>query len=83
MGGEFQMIVSDQDRVRLLPLMEEVDIHGSYTSHDPDQPAHVTRPGPQLPQHQPDGTRHTYIIRVHSLGSCISAVIYNLWAADT
>lgn len=46
----------------MLPLMEKEDIRGSYTSHDPDQPAHVARPGAELPQHQPGGTHHTYII---------------------
>lgn len=41
-----------------LPLVEKEDIHGSYTSHDPDQPAHVARPGSQLPEHQPGETHH-------------------------
>lgn len=34
--------------------MEEEDVGGSERGHDPHQPAHVTRPGTQLPQVQPD-----------------------------
>ncbi len=33
--------------------MEEEDVGGSKRGHDPHQPAHVTRPGTQLPQVQP------------------------------
>lgn len=40
-----------------LPLVEEEDVRGSHNGHDPDQPAHVARPGAQLPQHQPDGAQ--------------------------
>lgn len=39
--------------------MEKEDIRGAYTSHDPDQPAHVARPRPQLPQHQPEDAQTT------------------------
>lgn len=46
----------EPDLRRLLPLVEKEDICGSHKSHDPDQPAHVTRPRPQLSQHQPDHT---------------------------
>ena len=47
----------------MLPLVEEEDVGGSHTGHDPDQPAHVARPGPQLPQHQPQGdTSHAQSI---------------------
>lgn len=35
------------------PLMEEEDVGCSEWSHDPDQPAHVTRPGTQLAQVEP------------------------------
>lgn len=54
----------------VLPLMEKADIRRSYTRHDPDEPAHVARPGSQLPQHQPEETRHrTYTVTVCSLWS--------------
>lgn len=33
--------------------MEEEDIRGTKRGHDPHQPAHVARPGTQLPQVQP------------------------------
>lgn len=35
------------------PLMEEEDVGGPKRSHDPHQPAHVTRPRTQLPQIKP------------------------------
>lgn len=34
-------------------FMEEEDISGTHAGHDPHQPAHVCRPGPELPQVQP------------------------------
>lgn len=46
----------------VLPLMEKEDIRRSYARHDPDEPAHVARPGSQLPQHQPEETRHGYSV---------------------
>lgn len=56
----FRLIVSNQSRATqretVLPLVEKEDVRGSYTGHDPYQPAHVARPWPQLPQHQPDDT---------------------------
>lgn len=34
-------------------FMEEEDVSGAHTGHDPHQPAHVCRPGSKLPQVQP------------------------------
>lgn len=42
--------------------MEEEDIRGSKRGHDPHQPAHVTRPGTQLPQVEP-GEVNTHCIK--------------------
>lgn len=36
------------------PLVEEENVGGSKRGHDPDQPAHVTRPGTQLTQVEPE-----------------------------
>lgn len=38
--------------------MEEENIGGSKRGHDPDQPAHVTRPGTQLTQVEPKSQRN-------------------------
>ena len=71
----------------MLPLMEKEDVHGSHKSHDPDQPAHVAGPGPQLPQHQPGETHHTHSRSLEAMISfiriSIRQTVYGLLGAIT
>lgn len=60
--------------------MEEEDVGGSERGHDPHQPAHVTRPGTQLPQVQPDEAQtgtNNYRHCIHTLSTDIYC-IYSL-----
>lgn len=61
--------------------MEEEDVSRAHTGHDPHQPAHVCRPGAELPQVQPGGVRGSDKEINHHPITHVEALLYNLQVA--